>query len=393
MFSWLSFLFAVGLYIKEAWQTKKCPSLKIGPDASVWAFWVAMILGALFTEGLQFSEKTYIIGEGRWVLLLYSTVFLLSQVSWNQERMVKVFGSLLLLVALTALGQTFTGVNPFTDIKMIEVQSGGVSFFRAPGMYDNTMTYSYSIAQWFCFLFAILVTSPIKNQRLRAFVWVVSGVLGISLLLTFTRGVWVSLFGALVVMAFLAKKKLAYTIIAVTLVVVPTLIATVPAFHTKIVGAVDKSNLDRVKLWRANWLMFTENPVLGVGHRRNEKVVKEYYEKLDITDGIVGHAHNTYLQILSGMGLAGFIAYIGMSLSFLLVAWRLWLSSKHDVGWVRTIAIGAIGAQISLHLGGLTESNFIDGEVNHTFIFGVAMVLALAKTPLKQKTWGSDHIG
>ena len=118
-----------------------------------------MILGALFTEGLQFSEKTYIIGEGRWVLLLYSTVFLLSQVSWNQERMVKVFGSLLLLVALTALGQTFTGVNPFTDIKMIEVQSGGVSFFRAPGMYDNTMTYSYSMAQWFCFLFAILVTT------------------------------------------------------------------------------------------------------------------------------------------------------------------------------------------------------------------------------------------
>ena len=66
-------------------------------------------------------------------------------------------------------------------------------------------------------------------------------------------------------------------------------------------------------------------------------------------------------------------------LTFLLMTHRLWLDIPETHFWHRVIVLGALGAQISLHTGGVTQWNFGDAEVNHLFVFVLAMVAFLAE--------------
>jgi hypothetical protein len=45
--------------------------------------------------------------------------------------------------------------------------------------------------------------------------------------------------------------------------------------------------------------------------------------------------------------------------------------------WHRALVLGAIGAQVFLHVGGLTEPSFKHAEVKHMFLFILALVATI----------------
>ena len=59
---------------------------------------------------------------------------------------------------------------------------------------------------------------------------------------------------------------------------------------------------------------------------------------------------------------------------FMMTAFRLWKNSTEPLA--RSIGLGAIGGMVCLHVGGLTQVNFFDGEVTHVFVFTTACLLA-----------------
>ena len=67
----------------------------------------------------------------------------------------------------------------------------------------------------------------------------------------------------------------------------------------------------RLETWKATWNLFLSHPVLGVGFRAHEAVLK-----------VASSAHNGYLALLAEIGMIGFAAVLLVALSGLWKTWR-----------------------------------------------------------------------
>src|SRR5262245_36322039 len=70
----------------------------------------------------------------------------------------------------------------------------------------------------------------------------------------------------------------------------------------------------RLEAWKATWSLFLSHPVLGVGFRAHETLLK-----------INSSAHNGYLALLAEIGLIGFAAALFFTFTGL---WRIWRRSQ-----------------------------------------------------------------
>ena len=61
-------------------------------------------------------------------------------------------------------------------------------------------------------------------------------------------------------------------------------------------------------------------------------------------------------------------------------------------GFYSSLALGCFAAQVYLHVGGLTEVNFTDGEVNHAIVMVWSLTLGLAQPARSQSTAGSEPV-
>lgn len=70
----------------------------------------------------------------------------------------------------------------------------------------------------------------------------------------------------------------------------------------------------RFEMWRAGWLVLKDNPILGAGWGNYTKAVKPYVSENGLSPYVLNHdhAHNAYVEVLMSLGLAGFIALLGM---------------------------------------------------------------------------------
>jgi O-antigen ligase len=146
-----------------------------------------------------------------------------------------------------------------------------------------------------------------------------------------------------------------------------------PAIGHKILHLVtlkmDHSSSVRLDLWQGYWAMFKESPILGVGLFNGDRLLPAYFTQLSVQQTFVSHAHNNFLQWLAGAGLPGLVLFVSLSGWFLFTCWRH--RSLTSIFW------GLFLAQLFLHIGGLTEAGFFDGEVNHLLIFLWSLTLAL----------------
>ncbi|MBX9769554.1 MAG: O-antigen ligase family protein, partial [Bdellovibrionales bacterium] len=156
--------------------------------------------------------------------------------------------------------------------------------------------------------------------------------------------------------------------------------ATSEGFRERFTSIWDQnffSNVERKNVWKANLQMFYDHPWFGIGLGQNEARLGEYYQRLGVQSEFGGHAHNNYFQYLATTGIIGFACYMIFILTLLLATQRLWSEIPRTHFWHRVIALGALGAQVSMHVGGLTQWNFGDAEVNHMFVFIAAVILYL----------------
>lgn len=139
--------------------------------------------------------------------------------------------------------------------------------------------------------------------------------------------------------------------------------------------SVNKDN-PRMRLWKAQWHMFLEHPVLGMGWNNNERKSKEYVDRLYgySPDNFYGHAHSEVLQLLSSTGIIGTVLFFWIWVLIFKMCYALWKRGKDT--WSRTFYFGILVALISFHLQGLTQWNFGDAEVLHNIIFLWALIAA-----------------
>ena len=195
--------------------------------------------------------------------------------------------------------------------------------------------------------------------------------------MTYSRAAWVGLACSMAVFIFLWKPKLIPAFIALCVLAVPFLPATVLNRILTITNTADSSTSSRVSLYRAAIEVIKRSPLTGagLGTAATQEYIREfnlYHDKAPFV-----HAHNFYLEVWIQTGLLGVCSFVGSMLWNIKNAARAARHSGPSVG--RTVAVTAASAMCGAMVCGLADFLWNYPRVLCIFWFTFAMALAGVK--------------
>lgn len=383
LFGFLIILTAIYFSIKNSSTAFIQPKLQnLNPvTLLVFAYGIWTIISSIINFGTDTPFGKILRGLD-WIPLLFSFGYL-----FHITDLKKADRYLRFIAILTVILGAYGALQMFTQIDLIRSSSEHMAqydkYFRAVGFFKNPLTYAYCLGIFTTFSISTLF---VQNFNKNIFLLKIASFAGaIGLLASNTRGAWISLVAAIMVTSITLNKALTKKI-GLTILVVFSILMLNPSFQKRVLNSGDLSisgsNSDRLVVWRANWQMFLDNPVLGVGPKENRNLLPKYYEALGINSTFYNHAHNDYLQVLATIGLPGLIFYLSFSFLFLLMSYQ---NIKHsNLPILKSLAAGSFMAQLFFHIGSLTQCNFFDSEVNHLIVLIWGLTLAMFKKETSQ---------
>ena len=210
---------------------------------------------------------------------------------------------------------------------------------------------------------------------------ITAGTLGtLTLLLTFTRSVWLGWIVAAFVVLVARRARLAFyalpaLIVFVTFLPIDLFSRLISTFDVK-----QESNFDRLRMLEAGGEMIRDFPLLGVGPA-NVKEVYSIYRRHDAPRARPPHLHNNVVQLWAERGVLGLAAYIVLLALFFRECIRGWR------GPGRMWAEAGVAIAVSLTVAGLFEFNFGDTEVFYLMLnlFALVVVSLERAEPLPER--------
>lgn len=208
------------------------------------------------------------------------------------------------------------------------------------------------------------------HQRKR---WQLIGAVTVSvtLLLTFTRSVWLGWAAAFLVLIVVARMRFRFLIW-----VAPALVFFLTFMPLNLFGRLmstfdvqQSSNFDRIRMLEAGVEIIKDFPVLGVGPA-NVKEIYSLYRKPDAPRPRPPHLHNNVVQLWAERGIGGLAAYVILLVLFLQFCARTLRGPNRMWGEI------GIAAAVALTVAGLFEFNFGDTEVFYLTLNLFALVVA-----------------
>jgi len=177
----------------------------------------------------------------------------------------------------------------------------------------------------------------------------------LAILLTQSRGGLLAYVSILLVSACLLPRTRGARLRWVTAVVLFSVAGALVAglIFTRLTGVDSYTELTRLAIWAGAGMLFTGNPILGVGYG-NFKIALT--NAITVPDGFMLDAHNLYLELLAETGVAGFAAFALL----LVVCFRHARRMQHDSGKEMTAIVGfaVIAALGSVLLHGMVDYVF-----------------------------------
>lgn len=156
------------------------------------------------------------------------------------------------------------------------------------------------------------------------------------IILTFSRGAIVSIFATLIVFFLVAWRRLVFTKKQIMLVVVAVLMMSIfvlnfsTNFNLNIIEVATSRTENvssdqgsgRASLWADALNTFSQHSILGIGANSSVSYNQDHYN----SDHYV---HNTYLEVLSELGLLGMIIYVLLVLMILHNAYAIYKNTRN----------------------------------------------------------------
>ena len=183
---------------------------------------------------------------------------------------------------------------------------------RLTGFMGHWMTLSGGLMLVFLAMLAYLLFSATRQRPL----WMLAvGFLGVTLLLTLTRSVWIASLAGLLVAAWLRFPTRKTVLVSGSGILV--LVACLPdSLHQRLTSIWDPahpSNAARLEIWKTGVQMVQANPWFGVGPQRVSKVFFDYHPDQEARQrgGFFWiHMHNNLLQFAAERGIPCALAWL-----------------------------------------------------------------------------------
>lgn len=366
----LSDALVVGFALFLAFKKQDWKALFQGFKPSLlWPIWIGIILvGLILNADLQSKLVWQDFFEFRWILTFLCWVYLFV----NLKNQKKVFDKLAIITIVLNIGAIIIWLRDPNQ--------------RAGGFLGAAMSFAHNIGPVFCIYVILALTSwktfSNKEKTIYAAIVVTSGFLNLA---TLTRGVWIGSVVALLVTTVLWNKKIFAAVVGSMVVVFLVGITTSESFANRVFTKTaneTESNQERKALWRANWEMVKEHPIVGVGLGTNKSHLRKYYDHFGLPETQrQSHAHNQYLQYWAGTGTLGLICYLAFLFILLKYAYSGFKSSSNTQ--IKYFQLALMAGLICFMVGSITESNFNIAKNRFFFLLLAGAAVGFAKPPKK----------
>jgi putative inorganic carbon (hco3(-)) transporter len=187
---------------------------------------------------------------------------------------------------------------------------------RSPGplVYGSNQTAAF-LAQFAMFFWGLAVV--LKRKKVKIILYGLTAMTIFAAMYTFSRGGYLAILLAVVVLAFLKDRKLLILVavfLATWQTVVPTAVRERVTMTQNVNGQLEDSARERVELWQEAEDAFVRSPIVGAGF-----ATFQYGEHVDnLTD-----THNWYIKVLVETGVIGFLVVLVMLQQVIAVSFRL----------------------------------------------------------------------
>lgn len=191
-----------------------------------------------------------------------------------------------------------------------------------------------------------------ESRKGQAAFFALTVLFGICLILTYSRGAWISLILITGAYGIYYNRKVFWLIVPL----VGFLLVLHNAFYERIVSIAnptDTSAAMRMALWQSTLAMIVEKPFLGIGWGSYWMVYPHYDFFLNDPNTTIYHAHNMYLNIAAEVGIPGLIAFLGVLYSHGRAG--LTVVKNKQNRWSVGLALGVLFALIGIAVNGLTD--------------------------------------
>lgn len=276
------------------------------------------------------------------------------------------------------LASSVTGIVQFVW-KVGQSYAGGYSFYesyigdRISGFYSHWLTFSEVLVLIALVLAAHLLFAQ-RTRRPGHGVWLGVGfVLGLTVVLSYTRGVWAAAFAGGSYLVWHWRPRLLWMALPVLLLVATFAPGSV---QQRLQSFADPSAYShRVIMWRTAARMIDAHPWFGVGPERVAPRFDDFQPE-DITErpeGYYGHLHNMPIHYAAERGLP---AAILLAWFLLKVLWdhasaaRRARGGNADLGW---LLHGVAAATVGVMVVGLGDIALGDSEILGVYLTLVAV--------------------
>jgi len=214
----------------------------------------------------------------------------------------------------------------------------------------------------------------------KAYKWLASAVLGlggVALIFTFSRGAWIALVLAMVVLCFVQWRQRGISLkrpIAIFVVIALLYLPLHGVISERLFGNDQGSAQSRIPLNKLAFRMIADNPVLGVG-ANNFTSAMDQYATSEFRHEWLWAVHNKYLLILAETGIGGLLAYVAFLLSILRKGWQCW---KLGDSVLSPLALGLVAA-IAGHMVHQGVDLFRDRPLQQLLLLVAGLLAAMYK--------------
>lgn len=195
----------------------------------------------------------------------------------------------------------------------------------------------------------------------------------LCLVLTYSRGAWLSVCALVVFFGFIWDKRIWLCLLAVPLIL---------AFYhggvtERLLSIFSHSEADtsvsmRLDMWYSAIAMIASHPLFGIGWGAFKYVYPWYNELIREAGITIFHAHNMFLNILAETGFAGFLSYMAF---FFGNAWYSIRFLRRGLGnhFDKAIATATAAAVISVSVTGISDYDLFSTQISLIFWFICAL--------------------
>ena len=203
--------------------------------------------------------------------------------------------------------------------------------------------------------------------RVSVFWWTLLALVVVSIILNFTRGVWLGCFlaGIYLLARWRPKWLLALPILlALAYLGAPSLVRE--RLHLAMHPTQEPALSIRLEMWRVAVRMIRAHPWVGVGPNNIEQVYDLYLPPGKTPEvGYHSHFHNDYLQFGAERGLPCLVAWLWLMAALGWYTWKL----RRQLSTQRWIADASLAAWVAFLAEGCFEFNFGTSPVLMAFLF------------------------